>query len=449
MKSATIIFILLSACLKSQEITTQPLITIPGQNKNLDIPFQGQYACFENLNENTYSIFLQRIYPSQSELKTVVSDTIPHINPTISKVDQKILVVWQSRVNGFWQLFSRVYSNEEFGPIVQQTHDSFDNTNPTLSWTQLFWIKNNNLATGHIFDTLTNSLIIDSINCANPSIRFDGYAVVYEKGTDSSIVIKRATKNSHWNIGSHTNPGYYKQPKHGHYHYSFIYSKFEDDVWKASIHFEFSEFTMSNSPYNIINPFLFAVPYVFNSSQPLDFPDVFIVYESDSIAGNKEIIFETLPQDSAEYPRMNISNSPYEDIKPFVEFLSFDSIGIFWESVHDSVSQIWWAKAKLALPGLELEDPINNDITSFFLKQNYPNPFNSVTQIQFSVPYFGLTELSIYNILGERIDNIISEKKGPGLYAIEYNSENLSSGIYYYVLRFEATRKVKKMVVIK
>ena len=69
------------------------------------------------------------------------------------------------------------------------------------------------------------------------------------------------------------------------------------------------------------------------------------------------------------------------------------------------------------------------------LEQNYPNPFNPVTRIKFRIPKRTRVELSVYNILGEKVSEIINSEIEAGKYEYEFNAVNLSSGVYFYRLK--------------
>lgn len=70
--------------------------------------------------------------------------------------------------------------------------------------------------------------------------------------------------------------------------------------------------------------------------------------------------------------------------------------------------------------------------SSFTLTQNYPNPFNPVTTIKFSVPENSFIRLSVYDLLGKKISELVNEKKTPGNYSVIFNAANLASGVYFY-----------------
>ncbi len=86
---------------------------------------------------------------------------------------------------------------------------------------------------------------------------------------------------------------------------------------------------------------------------------------------------------------------------------------------------------------------------TYSLQQNYPNPFNPSTNIKFSITEKSYTELSIYNALGERVDNIVSEVLNTGSYEVTWNSGNYPSGVYYYTLKSGSFTKSQKMILIK
>jgi hypothetical protein len=92
---------------------------------------------------------------------------------------------------------------------------------------------------------------------------------------------------------------------------------------------------------------------------------------------------------------------------------------------------------------------VNNEDLTFQLSQNYPNPFNPSTNIGFRVADFGFVSLKVYDVLGREIATLINEKKQPGVYEVEFNASQLSSGIYFYKLQTENHSSVKKMIYLK
>lgn len=86
---------------------------------------------------------------------------------------------------------------------------------------------------------------------------------------------------------------------------------------------------------------------------------------------------------------------------------------------------------------------------TFELMQNYPNPFNSGTNIKFYLAEPGMVDLSIYNILGEKLSTILNKDMSSGLHSITLELSELSSGVYYYMLNTNTGQAIRKMVLLK
>ncbi len=96
-----------------------------------------------------------------------------------------------------------------------------------------------------------------------------------------------------------------------------------------------------------------------------------------------------------------------------------------------------------------VEVEINNLPTEFSLEQNYPNPFNPITTIEYSVPEAGIVNISVYNLLGEKVKEIVNSYKSAGVYKINFNPIHLSSGVYIYKMTAGSFTAVKKLNLIK
>ena len=87
--------------------------------------------------------------------------------------------------------------------------------------------------------------------------------------------------------------------------------------------------------------------------------------------------------------------------------------------------------------------------SSFKLFQNYPNPFNPSTQIDFSIANAEFVNLAIYNILGEKVAELVNEYKPVGEYSVKFDAPGLSSGIYIAKLTAGNFRQLVKMSLLK
>jgi hypothetical protein len=99
-----------------------------------------------------------------------------------------------------------------------------------------------------------------------------------------------------------------------------------------------------------------------------------------------------------------------------------------------------------------IKDFTQNDLMSgcCMLSQNYPNPFNPRTTINWRLAVGSHVELTIYNILGQKIETLISEYQKAGRHTVEWDASNMPGGIYYYQLRANNEyNESKKMVLLK
>jgi len=122
---------------------------------------------------------------------------------------------------------------------------------------------------------------------------------------------------------------------------------------------------------------------------------------------------------------------------------------------HDHTKMAPAAQQFLQNP-TSVDNSIGTTPPRFELMQNYPNPFNPTTAITFSIPDVDkqnytspIVTLSVYDMLGQKIKTLVSERKTPGNYTVEFDSFGLPSGIYIYRLSVGNYSKSKKMILIK
>jgi len=90
----------------------------------------------------------------------------------------------------------------------------------------------------------------------------------------------------------------------------------------------------------------------------------------------------------------------------------------------------------------------------YALNQNYPNPFNPTTQISFSLPEASHADLRIYNLKGQVVKTLIQEELNQGLHTMVWNGKDdnnkpVSTGIYYYRLKWQGKELTRKMILLK
>ena len=85
----------------------------------------------------------------------------------------------------------------------------------------------------------------------------------------------------------------------------------------------------------------------------------------------------------------------------------------------------------------------------YSLHQNFPNPFNPTTNIQFTIPKTEFVSLKIYNLLGQEISTLFSEKLKSGTYQYTLDASSLASGVYLYHLQAGEYVETKKMILLQ
>ena len=124
------------------------------------------------------------------------------------------------------------------------------------------------------------------------------------------------------------------------------------------------------------------------------------------------------------------ADSPADD--SFVDL----GLGFGWENFGTYFDGALMVRAEVdsanAVVGIHDE---NKEIPgSFGLSQNYPNPFNPYTTIQFDIAEASITDLTVYNMLGEKVLTIVDRYLSPGSYEFGVNAGDLPSGMYFYRL---------------
>jgi hypothetical protein len=154
------------------------------------------------------------------------------------------------------------------------------------------------------------------------------------------------------------------------------------------------------------------------------------------------------------------------DLQPFWIYASFDNGG-FYSSYSEGLAELAsveafavndifmfagtddhavWRRLKPGVVNAQTQTDIPQ---SYSLAQNYPNPFNPSTTIEYSIPKSGSVKLTVYNFLGEEVVTLVNDFKETGVYKVNFNSKDLTSGIYFYRLDAGNYSSVKKMILLK
>lgn len=99
--------------------------------------------------------------------------------------------------------------------------------------------------------------------------------------------------------------------------------------------------------------------------------------------------------------------------------------------------------------GIVSVDDTDGIPSAYTLAQNYPNPFNPTTVIDFSMPKSSHVTLNVYAITGQLVQTLIDKEMKAGRHSIEFNGENLASGVYIYSIKADKFAYGKKMILMK
>ena len=122
-------------------------------------------------------------------------------------------------------------------------------------------------------------------------------------------------------------------------------------------------------------------------------------------------------------------------------------------SIHKAIidlASLWrtaWENAGSPTP-LGIEEN-NRNSQQFWLVKAYPNPFNPITNIQFTIPGMEFVTLKIYNLIGQEMVTLVSEKLTPGSYKYKWDAGSFPSGVYMYKIEVGSLVKSQKLILIK
>lgn len=124
-----------------------------------------------------------------------------------------------------------------------------------------------------------------------------------------------------------------------------------------------------------------------------------------------------------------------------------------WNALYDSLGHVYNAPDETGISSAE------NLPVKFGLLQNYPNPFNPETTIQYHLGQPGHVMLSVYDMMGEEVIQLVNEKSSPGRYEVHWGGRDkkqtpVASGVYFSKLTIktitgQAIQRLNKMILMK
>lgn len=227
---------------------------------------------------------------------------------------------------------------------------------------------------------------------------------------------------------------------------------------KAAITKATVEFDLNNDDKNPPNMLMFQILSGDKITNILNSADENIIrfrMEDDNAIGTVELFYRSelgtdwiqltykiIGRDyAAELPQLS---SGYYSLMIKAVDLSDNAISVVMEPAfqYNNTTSIEW-NSNDEKPGL------------FILYPNYPNPFNPVTKFNYTIPEEARVKISIYNLMGELVEEIINQSLQPGSYEAVWDASNVTSGVYVYVLEAGSVvsskyyHQSRKMIVLK
>ncbi len=151
--------------------------------------------------------------------------------------------------------------------------------------------------------------------------------------------------------------------------------------------------------------------------------------------------------DGAKFTHFNVEDGL---VYGFVSDIFVDRKGDVWFATMGGIS-VFHDTTKTAVENIETT---TSNSKTFSLYQNYPNPFNQQTMIQYELTDKNMIELTIYNLEGEEVSILVSDKQQNGFHQVTWNGKDkfgneASSGIYIAVLKCDNFQKCVKLSLIR
>ncbi|MFH1686225.1 MAG: T9SS type A sorting domain-containing protein [bacterium] len=176
---------------------------------------------------------------------------------------------------------------------------------------------------------------------------------------------------------------------------------------------------------------------------------------------SRTVVIGLLPQLTSQHKQDlaagegNIANLVFEIDDPSVSEVTVEAITL--EDPHHSLAFVYHNADNT----IRVEQPEFESVTvalastspavpqEFYVAQNYPNPFNPSTTFEFALPVAGHVDLTVFNVLGQKVESVINENLNAGIHQVVWDASNVSSGVYFYRLTTGDNTETRKMMLLK
>ena len=183
--------------------------------------------------------------------------------------------------------------------------------------------------------------------------------------------------------------------------------------------------------------------YYVENVEDMQINDWVLAYNGDILVGARQYIggmidVPVMGNDDTDF------TAGYCDNGDVPEFKLFRSSTGMLNELSGNVTE-WASNTVTVLDNLSL----TNMPTEVSLSPAYPNPFNPSTSLSYTVPQDGNVKLSVYDISGRLVENLVSSYQEAGSYNAVWNAANISSGVYFVRLSASSEMLTQKVMLIK
>ena len=207
-------------------------------------------------------------------------------------------------------------------------------------------------------------------------------------------------------------------------------------------YFNFSEKKLMTDENDMVPLSPIYVAFNINPGQEGGGPSSGFVTEQN---GRTHNVVATLPTDEGYSPLWTVNVYDNQDFWFVLDLKSAQSDNILAYGIANVNCPI----VELDSTAVSVREEETGIPSEYELSQNYPNPFNPTTEIKFSIAKESVVTIKVYDILGKEITTLVNERKPAGIYSVNFNASNLSSGVYFYRMQSNSFTSTKKFVLLK
>ncbi len=445
-------------------------------------PLTQEWVVFERWENGTSSIAAVKFNANQTKWDTSVSIVSPAGVGTVQKypdictnLDSISVCAWQESTDSVWNIYCSFcdINNGIWSKPIEVTNDSVSNTNVEVRASSdssflLIWRRGRSVLYSVLQDDqVSTPQTLASSNCDSTEYDFgcdilegEGMFIWTNLDTSGNRFCLLSTEVNPTSLslssldtikcdGDMANPRFMCNGTS----FSFTFNFRQDgtqEAWQATLGYTIPRNWMpeqlaadTNSSYS--NAVSYVPVLLTGVSEQLKktsqiYAGAIYAWQKET-AGDTSIVFVGSTSDSLE-------NGSNPSISPMSFFIGDKTSQAFvvWESDRGGRYHIYSRGYLWEQDGVNEPAPA---VSNYKLEQNYPNPFNPSTVISYDIPKSSHVTLSLYDILGRQVANLVNEEKQLGSYQMTFDGSRLASGVYFYRLQAGTYSNTKKLLLLK